>query len=113
MKEIWKPIKGCKGYEVSNLGRIKSLAKTWKFSNRLVNRKERIFKCNPGANGYPMIHIFKKPLYVHHLVSYAFIGRRPKGCQIDHIDGDRANNKSTNLRYVTCLGNWEVFLACC
>lgn len=39
--------------------------------------------------------------YVHHLVAEAFIGFRPDGADIDHKDGNRANNRADNLRYCT------------
>ena len=38
---------------------------------------------------------------VHSLVAQAFLGDRPKGMVIDHIDGNRFNNHYTNLRYCT------------
>lgn len=39
--------------------------------------------------------------YVHDLVAETFIGPRPEGFDIDHIDGNRSNNHYTNLEYVT------------
>ena len=44
-------------------------------------------------------------LYVHHLVAETFLGPRPEGCEVDHIDHNRANNAVSNLRWVTRLEN--------
>ncbi len=42
-----------------------------------------------------------KTCYIHQLVAASFIGLRQRGCDIDHIDGDKLNNHVSNLRYVT------------
>lgn len=42
---------------------------------------------------------------VHTLVALAFIGERPCGMQIDHIDGNKRNNRPANLQYVTAAEN--------
>lgn len=42
---------------------------------------------------------------IHYLVAYHFIGERPEGLVIDHIDRDKQNNNVSNLRYVTVSEN--------
>ena len=102
-EEVWKPIVGYEGrYEVSNMGRIKSLPK--------YHRQERIMKpyTNPH-HGYVEVHLSKngkaKPHRVHKLVMEAFTDYRSKGYalyqEIDHIDGDKTNNALSNLQVVT------------
>ena len=39
--------------------------------------------------------------YVHHVVAEAFLGPRPCGLVVRHMDGDRENNAASNLAYVT------------
>ena len=43
--------------------------------------------------------------YVHHLVAEAFIGARPQGFQLNHLDGVKANNAAKNLEYTTPMQN--------
>lgn len=98
MEEIWKPIKGYEGlYEVSNLGRIKSL-------NYNKTGKERILKLGKG-NGYLKVTLYKKGIFKQHyvaiLVGLAFVDGWFEGAEIDHIDTNRENNIWTNLRWVT------------
>jgi len=50
-----------------------------------------------SGDGYPMTYIKGKFYKIHHLV----IGKPPAGKVVDHIDRDRLNNRSSNLRFVT------------
>ena len=96
-KEIWKPIPGIFSdrYSVSNLGRAKSEK----------NSGVRILKSCCGSNGYPKLTLcIDNTMYnfsVHVLVAELFIGDRPSGCDINHINGIKTDNKVSNLEYVT------------
>lgn len=61
---------------------------------------KRTFGCK-NSKGYPVVGINRKKLLVHRLIAKAFLGKETKGHQVDHIDGDKSNNKPSNLRYVT------------
>ena len=93
-KEVWKPVKDTQVYFVSNMGRVKSVK----------NGKERIIKLYSGGNYLSCNMYFsgkQKTIFVHSVVAQAFLGDRPEGYYINHIDGDKFNNKVTNLEYVT------------
>lgn len=105
--EIWKPIKGYEGiYEVSNLGRIKSLERKvhadFKFG-KTRTYKERILK--PGiVNGYQQVKLrdnSNKIVYVHRLVAETFINNPNNYKTINHIDGNKQNNCVDNLEWCT------------
>ena len=95
--EIWKSIPDYEGYEVSNLGRVKSL----KFG------KERILKSHLNSSSYLTVGLFKdnkrKPFQVHQLVAIAFLNHTPSGMKlvINHINFDKQDNCVENLEIVT------------
>jgi hypothetical protein len=91
----WKPVVGMEGrYEVSNEGNVRSI------------RRGTILKGYIAEKGYVMVCLYPTPTKrvtrrVHVIVAAAFIGPRPPGLEIDHIDEDKQNNAVYNLRYVT------------
>lgn len=59
----------------------------------------------PNARGYLVVNLWRankgRVLYVHDLVAAAFIGPKPIGLTVNHIDGDKTNNLPSNLEYIT------------
>lgn len=112
--EVWRPIANFEGlYEVSNLGRVRSLDHVRRQRNRWreidVHYKGRLLTPRQAAGGYPMLSLSKGSLKavrtVHSLVADAFLGPRPLGMMVCHRDGTRSNCADTNLYYGTALQN--------
>ena len=101
--EEWRDIKGLEGeYQVSNHGRIKSLHRTMMRSNgRRQEFRERILKSPCDENGYPQVRAGGTTRKVHRIVALTFLGDRPKGAVIRHLDGNPLNNHISNLKYGT------------
>lgn len=115
MEEIWKDIKGYEGlYQVSNLGRVKSLRRLVKFSNGSIREyPEKILK-QYKANGYWVVGLNshgKKTVGVHRLVAEAFIPNPDNLPQVGHKDeknfktGNECNNNVDNLEWTTAKEN--------
>lgn len=101
--EEWLPVKDWEGqYEVSNLGRVKVLAHSVRhWCGRDIPKPERIITLTRHSAGYRIVALRTgKKFYVHRLVLAAFAGPPPKGsCDINHINGDKADNRLENLEY--------------
>src|SRR5690348_15104584 len=100
-KERWKTIKGYEGqYQVSTYGRIKSMARMVKAKAGLRVVPEVIL--SPGKNewGYLYVILFNqnkgKPYRVNRLVAMAFKKNPLNKPEVNHIDGDRTNNRANN-----------------
>lgn len=113
MKEQWKDVIGYEGlYEISNFGRLKSLAKTWIGHNGGIHKKSETFmKLNVDGCGYYVTILCDvgttKTTKIHHLVWEHFGDTKRNGSiiQIDHIDGNKINNNINNLQLLSCREN--------
>lgn len=109
MQEIWKDVEGYeKLYQVSNLGRVKSLgnggSKNSKFSS------ERILKLKSNkVTGYLYVRLSKdgkqKHYSIHRLVALAFLPNPNNFPQINHKDEDKKNNTLQNLEWCSAEYN--------
>ena len=108
LTENWRPVARHPNYEVSSLGRVRSLPR-WVFCGNDSYRwyEGRILRPTYANHGYPSVKIAGKTLLVHSLVAEAFIGPRPQGMDIRHLDGDRRNPNVSNLRYGTRAENCQ------
>jgi len=111
-QEIWKPIVSYESYyEVSNLGNIKALSRIVPTSKGVRKTNERIKKQVLNKSGYKYItlNVNKKvsTFSVHRLVAKAFIDNPSNKTEVNHIDGNKANNKKSNLEWVTALENTQ------
>lgn len=113
MKEIWKPVPGYPIYEVSNLGRVRSLDREIFY----VRDGKEYCRTMPGkilkqanVRGYRTVTMFKDTVQiskkVHRLVARVFIGKPPfSGALVRHQDDNPANNRASNLLWGSSLDN--------
>ena len=102
--EIWKDIEDFKGYQVSNLGRVKSPDLYVIINNSFVlYKKGNILKpYKHKKTGYLSVGITKKStIMVHRLVAKTFIPNPNNYPCINHKDEDKMNNNVDNLEWCT------------
>lgn len=110
MKEIieeWKDIPNYEGiYQISNLGRVKSLNRV---NARGYELKEKILKLWISNNGYFRVALWKnskiRNYLVHRLVYEAFNGSIPEEYEVNHINEIKTDNRLSNLNLMTCKEN--------
>lgn len=100
--EEWKCVVGWEGYyEVSSLGRVRSVIRRGEHINRSYGGKE--VKPILGSRRYLVVNLTasgrRSQVFLHKIVAEAFIGSRPDGFVACHCDGDRMNNVPSNLRW--------------
>lgn len=106
--EIFKPVNGYEGfYEVSNLGRVKSLARRWsvgvKKDSILKHGRQRVK--NKYLTVTFCVNKVRKIRTVHRLVADHFC-HKPDECNVvNHLDSDIFNNFYKNLEWTTHRGN--------
>ena len=112
--EIWKDIKGYEGiYQVSNLGRVKSLDREMTYSNGSSRKfKGRVLKQTLKASGYLCVKLCarseskdKKTYNTHQLVAKAFIPNPNNYPCINHISEVKTVNTVDNLEWCTYTYN--------
>lgn len=92
MNETWKITAISENYEVSNIGRVRSVTRKWVPVSKVLSTQ--LFR------GYPSITINGMSRRVHRLVCEAFLGPS-NGFHINHKNGIKTDNRVENLEYVT------------
>jgi hypothetical protein len=96
MQEVWRDIIGYEGlYQVSNIGNVKGIIKT--------------LKPNKTSKGYLHISLYKnrisKTFKLHRIVAQNFISNPENKLEVNHMDGNKLNNKIDNLEWNTRFEN--------
>ena len=100
--EEWRDIVGYEGeYQVSNLGRVKSLSRFIFNGKGTFLSQEKILNGFKTKKGYIRVELHKKSFAIHRLVAQAFIPNELNKPQVNHIDGDKSNNCVSNLEWCT------------
>ena len=117
-EEVWKDIEGYEGlYQVSNMGRVRSLdhyvihaSKNGSIANHFFKGRQ-IKPHYDGRDNYLQFGLCKdgetKQHLVHRLVAKAFLAPPIGKNEVNHIDGDKTNNKVNNLEWATKKENLQ------
>lgn len=107
MTEEWRPVQGIEGYEVSDLGRVRSWVR--RGSHGGAETAPRILSPGKAPNGYRRLSLSQggNRVYrsVHRLVAEVFAGGYEVGLIVCHNDSNKENNRASNLRWDTISSN--------
>lgn len=116
MSEVWKDIEGYEGkYQVSNLGRVRSLPRTHdiireKNGSFIYHRKEKMLAPRIDRYGYQHVNLYDNEQHmkrhpVHRLVAKAFIPNPEHLPTVNHKDENKQNNRADNLEWMSISEN--------
>lgn len=105
--EVWRPVPDFPGYEVSNLGNVRSYYS--RNGRGALKAEPRLLEPCLNTTGYPHVGLRRdgrrNTRTVHRLVMLAFVGPRPEGMEVRHLNGDKLDSRLVNLAYGTSREN--------
>ena len=106
MSETWLPVINYEAfYSISSTGRVRSERRVVKHGDHTRIVPETIMRTPANRDGYPTVRLSRdgvtSTVYVHDLVAAAFLGEKPNGQEVRHIDDLKANCHVSNLAFGT------------
>jgi len=120
MNEEWRDVVGYEGlYQVSNLGRVKSLPEIGYYKTRF-SRKGGLLKLTPRSlkrerHSYLCVALHKqgqKVVSVHRLVAFAFLPKPQNKNLVNHKNGIKHDNCVNNLEWTEYIGYYFCNILC-
>lgn len=111
MTEEWRAVVGYEGlYEVSDMGRVRSLQRTARLGHSVRPVPARVLRPGQTTCGYQTCRLSDEgtvvPKLIHRVVAEAFIGTCVDGEQVNHKNGVKTDNRIENLEYLSAGDNF-------
>lgn len=108
--EVWKTTSVSQNYEVSSLGRVRSLNRVRRIVRKNGSEHYQTFygrdiKPQRNHDGYLMLRVDGKAISIHRLVALAFCEGWQEGLHVNHKNGLKDDNRPENLEWVTNAEN--------
>lgn len=108
MQEEWRPVKGYeRRYEVSSLGRVKSLVRIVACGSGFRRVPELIMLLEVHYKGYRRVMLGREHCFVHRIVADAFLDEAHTTDVVNHKNGDKTDNRVENLEWATFKENTQ------
>lgn len=107
---MWRAISEYEGfYEASSDGKVRSINRIVRYKDGSSRKWPKLELKQGLSNGYKQIFLSKngksRAFKVHNIILFAFLGFKSSSMTVNHKDGNKFNNKLSNLEYITMLDN--------